>query len=83
MSLPRSRFVILGRLTGSAIYFIPLVWLGFPAMVVFAMLQLNLLYGFWIRATWIPKLCCMPGRSAHAWARSSCRRAGRPMARAK
>jgi len=50
------RIGILGRLTGSAAFFVPLVWLGFPPKVVFAMLQLNLLYQFWIHATWIPKL---------------------------
>ncbi len=50
------RIGILGRLTGAAVFFVPLVWLGFPPKVVFAMLQLNLLYQFWIHATWIPKL---------------------------
>ena len=50
------RIGILGRLTGTAVFFVPLVWLGFPPKVVFAMLQLNLLYQFWIHATWIPKL---------------------------
>ena len=34
----------------------PLIWLGFDPQVVFAMLSLNLLYQFWIHATWIPKL---------------------------
>ena len=50
------RIGIFGRLTGTAAFFVPLVWLGFPPKVVFAMLQLNLLYQFWIHATWIPKL---------------------------
>ena len=50
------RIGIFGRLTGVAAFFVPLVWLGFPPKVVFAMLQLNLLYQFWIHATWIPKL---------------------------
>jgi sterol desaturase/sphingolipid hydroxylase (fatty acid hydroxylase superfamily) len=50
------RIGILSRLTGTAIFFVPLVWLGFPSKVVFAMLQLNLLYQFWIHATWIPRL---------------------------
>ena len=40
------RIGILGRLTGTAVFFIPLVWLGFPPKIVFAMLQLNLLYQF-------------------------------------
>ena len=46
----------LGRLTGTPIFFAPLVWLGFPPKIVFAMLGLNLLYQFWIHNTWIPKL---------------------------
>ena len=50
------RIGIFGRLTGVAVFFVPLVWLGFPPKVVFAMLQLNLLYQFWIHATWIPRL---------------------------
>ncbi len=63
------RIGILGRLTGTAVFFVPLVWLGFPPKVVFAMLQLNLLYQFWIHATWIPKLgwleCVLNTPSAH------------------
>ena len=50
------RIGIFGRLTGTAFFFVPLVWLGFPPRIVFAMLQLNLLYQFWIHATWIPRL---------------------------
>ncbi|MEY2953045.1 MAG: hypothetical protein RLZZ401_1132, partial [Pseudomonadota bacterium] len=50
------RIGILGRLSGTQLFFIPLVWLGFPPKVVFEMLSLNLLYQFWIHATWIPKL---------------------------
>ncbi len=46
----------LGRLTGTPLFFAPLVWLGFPPRIVFAMLSLNLLYQFWIHTTWIPKL---------------------------
>ncbi len=34
----------------------PLIWLGFEPRVVFEMLSLNLLYQFWIHATWIPRL---------------------------
>jgi sterol desaturase/sphingolipid hydroxylase (fatty acid hydroxylase superfamily) len=50
------RIGILGRVTGTAVFFVPLVWLGFPVRVVFEVLSLNLLYQFWIHATWIPKL---------------------------
>jgi sterol desaturase/sphingolipid hydroxylase (fatty acid hydroxylase superfamily) len=50
------RIGLLGRATGSSLFYLPLVWLGFPPKVVFQMLSLNLLYQFWIHATWIPKL---------------------------
>ena len=50
------RIGILSRLTGSAVFYAPLIWLGFPPRVVFEVLSLNLLYQFWIHATWIPKL---------------------------
>jgi sterol desaturase/sphingolipid hydroxylase (fatty acid hydroxylase superfamily) len=45
-----------GRLTGTTLFFVPLIWLGFDVRTVFAVLTLNLLYQFWIHATWIPKL---------------------------
>jgi sterol desaturase/sphingolipid hydroxylase (fatty acid hydroxylase superfamily) len=45
-----------GKLTGTAVFFTPLVWLGFPPMAVFSVVALNLLYQFWVHATWIPKL---------------------------
>jgi sterol desaturase/sphingolipid hydroxylase (fatty acid hydroxylase superfamily) len=50
------RIGMLSRLSGSAIFYTPLVWLGFPPKVVFEVLSLNLLYQFWIHATWIPRL---------------------------
>lgn len=50
------RIGMLSRLTGSSVFYVPLVWLGFPPKVVFEVLSLNLLYQFWIHATWIPKL---------------------------
>jgi sterol desaturase/sphingolipid hydroxylase (fatty acid hydroxylase superfamily) len=50
------RIGVLSRLSGSPLFYAPLIWLGFPPQVVFAMLQLNLLYQFWIHATWIPRL---------------------------
>jgi sterol desaturase/sphingolipid hydroxylase (fatty acid hydroxylase superfamily) len=50
------RIGMLGRLSGTSLFFVPLVFLGFPPKVVFQMLSLNLLYQFWIHATWIPKL---------------------------
>jgi sterol desaturase/sphingolipid hydroxylase (fatty acid hydroxylase superfamily) len=45
-----------GRLTGTALFFAPLVWLGFPPVAVLACVSANLLYQFWLHATWIPKL---------------------------
>lgn len=45
-----------GKLTGTGLFFVPLVWLGFEPIVALGMLGLNLLYQFWIHATWIPKL---------------------------
>lgn len=55
------RIGIFSRLSGTAAFYTPLVWIGFPPALVFAMLQLNLLYQFWIHATWIPKLGWLEG----------------------
>lgn len=45
-----------GKLIGGLIFLLPLIWLGFEVRVVVTALTLNLLYQFWIHATWIPKL---------------------------
>ena len=45
-----------GKLTGNVIFLLPLVWIGFDLRLVLTALTLNLLYQFWIHATWIPKL---------------------------
>jgi sterol desaturase/sphingolipid hydroxylase (fatty acid hydroxylase superfamily) len=45
-----------GKLTGNVVFFLPLVWIGFDLRSVLAALSLNLLYQFWIHATWIGKL---------------------------
>jgi sterol desaturase/sphingolipid hydroxylase (fatty acid hydroxylase superfamily) len=45
-----------GKLTGNVIFVLPLVWLGFDLRTVVTAVTLNLLYQFWIHATWIPKL---------------------------
>ncbi len=50
------RISIVGKLTGSVVFFVPLVWLGFRPQLVLATLALNLAYQFWIHAAWIPKL---------------------------
>ncbi len=50
------RTSIFGKLTGTALFFVPLIWLGFPPKAVGATLALNLLYQFWLHTTWIPRL---------------------------
>jgi sterol desaturase/sphingolipid hydroxylase (fatty acid hydroxylase superfamily) len=50
------RFGWTGRLIGATIFFTPLMWLGFAPRAVFIALNLNLLYQFFIHATWLPKL---------------------------
>jgi sterol desaturase/sphingolipid hydroxylase (fatty acid hydroxylase superfamily) len=50
------RFGWTGRLSGTSVFYMPLFWLGFPPAAVFGVLSLNLLYQFWLHATWIPKL---------------------------
>jgi sterol desaturase/sphingolipid hydroxylase (fatty acid hydroxylase superfamily) len=50
------RIGLFGKLTGTSLFFVPLIWIGFDPRTVFAVLTLNLLYQFWIHATWIPKL---------------------------
>ncbi|WP_176057438.1 sterol desaturase family protein [Paraburkholderia sp. BCC1876] len=50
------RFGWAGRLAGSQLFFLLAPWLGMPPRVVLIFLSLNLLYQFWIHATWIPRL---------------------------
>jgi sterol desaturase/sphingolipid hydroxylase (fatty acid hydroxylase superfamily) len=50
------RFGWTGGISGSGIFYAPLIWLGFPPAAVFGVLSLNLLYQFWLHTTWIPKL---------------------------
>ncbi|WP_322012024.1 sterol desaturase family protein [Paraburkholderia sp. J12] len=45
-----------GKLTGSGLFFTPLVWFGVQPHVVLAMLSFNLLYQFWVHNTWTPRL---------------------------
>lgn len=45
-----------GKLTGTSLFFTPLVWLGFAPTTVLAVVAINLLYQFWIHAPWIPTL---------------------------
>ena len=55
------RIGLFGKLTGTSLFFIPLIWIGFDVRAVFTLLQINLLYQFWIHATWIPKLGWLEG----------------------
>ncbi|VTU23961.1 Fatty acid hydroxylase superfamily protein [Variovorax sp. SRS16] len=50
------RFGWTGRLTGSLVFFMLAPLLGMPPGIILLMLALNLLYQFWIHATWIPRL---------------------------
>ena len=45
-----------GKLTGTGVFFAPLVWLGYPPLAVVAVVAVNLLYQFWLHADWIPRL---------------------------
>ena len=50
------RIGVFSKVTGVVIFMLPMVWIGFDLRTVLAALSLNLLYQFWIHATWIPKL---------------------------
>lgn len=52
-----------GKITGTALFFSPLVWLGFSPLAVALAVVANLLYQFWLHTTWIPKL----GRTFEWW----------------
>lgn len=55
------RIGMFGKLTGTFLFFAPLVWLGFDPHLIFIAVSVNLLYQFWIHATWIPKLGWLEG----------------------
>jgi len=50
-----------GKLTGTPLFFVPLMWLGFAPRLVLQALAFNLLYQFWLHTTWIPKLGWLEG----------------------
>jgi sterol desaturase/sphingolipid hydroxylase (fatty acid hydroxylase superfamily) len=50
-----------GKLTGTTLFFVPLMWLGFHPKLVLQALTFNLLYQFWLHTTWIPKLGWLEG----------------------
>jgi len=43
-------------LSGGALFFAPLVWIGFPLGAVLAAVSLNLLYQFWLHTELVPRL---------------------------
>jgi sterol desaturase/sphingolipid hydroxylase (fatty acid hydroxylase superfamily) len=45
-----------GKVSGSALFFAPLVWIGFPPAAVVGAVAANLLYQFWLHTTCVPKL---------------------------
>ncbi|NDY91067.1 sterol desaturase family protein [Ideonella livida] len=45
-----------GKLSGTALFFSPLVLLGVPPTVVLGATAFNLVYQFWLHTTWIPRL---------------------------
>jgi sterol desaturase/sphingolipid hydroxylase (fatty acid hydroxylase superfamily) len=45
-----------GKITGAAVFFAPLVWIGFPVPLVVAALAVNLLYQFWLHTELIGQL---------------------------
>lgn len=47
-----------GKLTGGALFFAPLVWIGFPITHVIAAIALNLTYQFWLHTELIGRLPC-------------------------
>ncbi len=50
------RFGWTGRLTGTGIFYVPMIWLGFAPAAVGIATTFNLLYQFWLHTEWIPKL---------------------------
>jgi sterol desaturase/sphingolipid hydroxylase (fatty acid hydroxylase superfamily) len=50
-----------GKVTGTVLFFTPLILVGFEPQAVLAALSLNLLYQFWLHTTWIPKLGWLEG----------------------
>jgi len=50
------RFGWTGKLTGTLLFFTLGPWLGVPPRILLIILSLNLLYQFWVHATWIPRL---------------------------
>lgn len=50
------RLGMLGKQTGTLLFFVPLIFMGLSPQLVYEVVTMNLLYQFWLHATWIPKL---------------------------
>ena len=50
------RLGVFGKQMGTLLFFVPLVFLGLSPRLVYEVMTLNLLYQFWLHATWIPSL---------------------------
>ena len=61
------RIGIFGGLSGTALFFVPLVYLGFPPRIVFEVLTLNLLYQFWIHTTFRLKALATSSCPLSSW----------------
>jgi sterol desaturase/sphingolipid hydroxylase (fatty acid hydroxylase superfamily) len=55
------RIGMFGRLSGTALFFVPMMWIGFHPKLVLQTLTFNLLYQFWLHTTWVPKLGWLEG----------------------
>jgi sterol desaturase/sphingolipid hydroxylase (fatty acid hydroxylase superfamily) len=55
------RIGLVGKLTGTTLFFVPLMWIGFHPKLVLQTLSFNLLYQFWLHTTWIGKLGWLEG----------------------
>jgi sterol desaturase/sphingolipid hydroxylase (fatty acid hydroxylase superfamily) len=50
------RATLTHKLTGVQLFFLPMLWIGFPPSALLLTTLLGLTYEIWIHATWIPKL---------------------------
>lgn len=50
------RLGMFGKQTGTLLFFVPLIFMGLSPQLVYEVVTINLLYQFWLHATWIPKL---------------------------
>lgn len=55
------RIGLFGRLSGTTLFFVPMMWIGFHPKLVVQTLTFNLLYQFWLHTTWVPKLGWLEG----------------------